>query len=96
MYVDRNVQRFGSFEDWPEEFVIQIASPAVTIDERSFEAVFTDHPLQFFRRFVWYCGWEGSKSGETCRILFDCIGKEIVRFASKCHCISGLELFRTG
>jgi hypothetical protein len=96
MQVDRNIQRFGSFEDWPEEFVIQIAFPAVTIDDRSFEAVFTDQPLQFFRGLVWYCRWERSKSGKTRGILLDRIGQEIIRFTSKCCRISAGDLFRTG
>ena len=39
MEVDGDVQRLGAFEDRPEEFVVEIASPAVAVDERSFEAV---------------------------------------------------------
>ena len=68
----------------------------MTIDERSFEAVFTDRPVQFVRGLVRRRGWERGKSSKTCGVLLDRIGQEIIRFTSKHRRISACDLLRTG
>jgi hypothetical protein len=45
MEVERDLERFGTLQDRPEELIVQVAAPGVAIDQRSLEAVFTDRAL---------------------------------------------------
>src|SRR5215469_5611026 len=74
--IDRDSQRCSALEDWPEKFVIEIASTVMTVDDRSFEAMVADHPFQFFGSPVWRRGWKRGKSSKSVRVPFDCIGKK--------------------
>jgi hypothetical protein len=76
--IDRGSQRFCALEDWPEKFVVEITSTIVTVDQRSFEAMVADHPLQLFGRLVRRHGWKRGKSRKPIRVPFDRIGEEII------------------
>lgn len=95
MEVDGNLQRFGAFEDWPKEPVIEVASSVVTIDNCSFESVFADHPLQFVSGLVRRSCGERSKPGKSCWALPDCRTEVLVGLTGKCHSIPWFELLRT-
>jgi hypothetical protein len=45
MYVEWNLERFGTLQDRPKEFIIQIAASCVAVDISSFEAMFINHAL---------------------------------------------------
>jgi len=92
--VDGDVQRLGVFQDRPEELVVEVAPPAVAVDERSLETVLADHPLQFVGGLVGRCGRERGEPRQVCRVLLDGIVEEVVRLAGESHCVGGLGLFR--
>ncbi len=47
MEIYRDIEYFGTLENGPEEFVIEITSLDMTIDERSLETAITERSLQF-------------------------------------------------
>ena len=68
MEVNRNIEGFGAFQNWPEKLVIKIAAPNVAIDGGSSEAVTLDRSLQFLGGFVWSRGRQCRKSGKAARV----------------------------
>src|ERR1700722_18634949 len=45
MEIDRDAERFSAPKYWPKEFIIQVAPSVMAVDNRSFEALFTNHLL---------------------------------------------------
>src|SRR5580658_4466734 len=56
MKVNWYAKSLGAFKDWPEERIIEIAAPAMTIDHRAFETMLLDYPLQLVRSGTSICG----------------------------------------
>ena len=96
MEIYRDIEYFGTLENGPEVFVIEITSPDMTIDDRSLETAITDRSLQFGGSGAGVCGWQRGKSGQTSRMTPQCIGEEIVRFAGESRRLSGFELLCAG
>ena len=54
--IERDLERFGAFQDRPEEFVIQVAAAAVTVDQGSFETMRGDRTPQLVGSCVRFRG----------------------------------------
>ena len=80
MQIDRDVERFGTLQDRPEELVVQIAAARVAVDQRALEALLPDPAIQLFGRLVRRRGRQGRKGGEPRRIFLHRLCEEIVRF----------------
>ena len=62
--IERDLERFGAFQDRPEEFVIQVAAAAVTVDQGSFETMRGDRTPQLVGSCVRYRGWQRCEAGK--------------------------------
>ena len=96
MEIYRDIERFGTLENRPEEFVIEITTLNMAIEERSLETVIPVGSLQFGGSGIGVCGRQRGKSGETSRMTPQGIGKEIVRFAGERQGLSNVELLCAG
>src|ERR1700761_1305646 len=93
MKVDGNVERFCAFQDWPEEFVVQVATPDMAVDHGSLEAVLMNRALQLDDGCLRIRSRQASKSGKAGGISPDCLCDAIVGFPGNCSCRSRVELF---
>ena len=92
MEINRGIECLGTLEDRPEKFVIEIAAPNVTIDERPLETVITDRSLHFGGSGIGVRGRQCGKSAETSRMAAHGFPKDIIRFAREHSRLSGFEL----
>jgi hypothetical protein len=65
MKADGDAERLGTFENGPEEFVIEIAAAMVAVDGGAFEVLLVDGSLQFRRGFGRIGDGEGGEAGEA-------------------------------
>src|SRR5271170_367114 len=96
MEIDRHVKHFSTLKDWPEELVVEVTSPIVAIDDRSLEAMFSDHPLQLFGGPVWRGGRQRCKSCKALWISPCGSREEVVRLAGQGNPRGSLELLYAG
>jgi hypothetical protein len=96
MEINRDVECFGTLENRPEQFVIEITALDMTVDERSLETVIMDRALQLGGSGVGIDGRQCGKSAETSRMAPHGIREEIVRFARQIGRLSGFELLCAG
>src|SRR6187402_1283329 len=62
--IERDVERFGAFQDRPEEFVIQVAAAAVTVERGAFGTMRGDRTPQLVASRVRYRGGQPCKPGK--------------------------------
>ena len=82
MKIDRDVERFCAFKDWPEEFIVQVTALNVAVDHDSLKAVVMDCALHLGNGGLRICGRQASKSGKTGWVDPDRLGDAVVRFTS--------------
>ena len=92
MEIYRDIERLGALENRPKEFVIEITTLDMAIEERTLETVIPVRSLQFGGSGIGVCSRQRGKSGEACWMTQHGIGKEIVRFAGKRRRLSSVEL----
>jgi hypothetical protein len=95
MEIDGNFQLFSSRKNWPEEPVIEVTSPIVPVDDRSFEAMVPDHAFQFFCSVIRSCGRQRRKSSKALWIFNDCMCEEVVCLLGHSNRWGSFQLFQT-
>jgi hypothetical protein len=96
MEIDRDIERFGTLQDRPEELIVQIAGPRVAIDERALEALLPDPAIQFIGRLL---GGRSRQAGKACKtfwIFLHRVGEEIVRLAGDRNLLRHVGLLDPG
>ena len=81
MKIDGNVERFCAFQDWPEEFIVQVATPDMAVDHGALEAVLMDRALQLGDGGLRIGSRQASKSSKADGMGLDCLRDAIVGFA---------------
>ena len=77
MQIDRHVELFGTLQDRPIEFVVEIAAAIVAVDDRAFEAC-ANSALQLRGGFFRRCRRQRGKPGKALGIFLHGVGKEVV------------------
>jgi hypothetical protein len=83
MQVDRCAELFGTFQDRPEELVVEIAAAIMAVDDGSGEFLPAYSPLKLLGGLVRRCGWQGGETAEARRMLLDRICDEVVGISGK-------------
>src|ERR1700756_4224450 len=95
MKIDRDVERFCTFEDWPEEFIVQIAALNMAVDHGSLKEAVKDRALQLGDRGLRIGIRQGRKCGKAGGIGPDCLRDTIVGLPGNCSRRSRIELLRS-
>jgi hypothetical protein len=87
------MQRFGALQNRPEKGIVQVTSPYMAVDDRTFEVIGLHGALKFISRGVRVGSRERRKPGETGWMATDRLREKIVDLARKWDGLGDVELF---
>ena len=96
MQVDRCAELFSTFQDRPEELVVEIAAAVVAVDDSTGEFLPTYAALELLGGLVRYRGRQRREAAEPGRTLLDRVRDKVVRIGGKCDRFGRLQLLDAG
>src|SRR6516162_10484557 len=96
MQVNRCTELFGTFQDRPEELVVEIAAAVVAVDNSTGEFLPTYAAVERLCGLFRDCGRQRRKAAEARRMPLDRVRDKVVRFDGKRDRFGRIQLFYAG